>query len=52
MADRTVLDALREREKHVPPWMFACYRLGHFISARSRVCVCCLQVIPEEPDRG
>lgn len=44
--EKTVLDQVREIEKDLPPWAYACYRLGHFIGENSRLCLCCLQEIP------
>lgn len=49
MTERTVLDELREREKDMPLSMYACYRVGHALSADG-LCYCCLRRFPLHED--
>lgn len=46
---KTVVEELRGREKDIPPWMYACYHLGHFVDEKG-LCYCCLKVFPPEVD--
>ena len=45
----TLLEALREKEKDNAPWLYACYRLGHFVDEKG-LCYCCLKVFPVDED--
>ena len=47
----TLLEALREKEKDNAPWLYACYRLGHFVDEKG-LCYCCLRVVPKRLDRS